>query len=58
MIKTDAIKVISEMDDNVTMDDIMYRLYILGKYEKATEDIRNGRLYTSSEVREALKSGR
>jgi hypothetical protein len=54
MAKTEAINLISNMDDNVSFDDIMYQLYIFDKHNKAMNDIENGRLYTSQEVKNSL----
>ena len=54
MSKTEVINLISQMEDDVSMDDIMYRLYILDKHNKAMNDIENGRLYTSQSIRNSF----
>jgi hypothetical protein len=54
MDKIEVIKLISNMDDNVSLDDIMYQLYIFDKHNKAMNDIENGRLYTSQEIKNSL----
>ena len=54
MVKTEAIDLITNMDDNSTINDIMYHLYIWDKHTKAMEDVENGRLYTSQEIRKSL----
>ena len=54
MVKMEAIELISNMEDNVSFNDIMYQLYILDKHYKAMNDIENGRLYTSQEIRKSL----
>lgn len=54
MVKDDALKLISNMEDTASLNDIMYQLYILSKHNKAMDDIDNGRLYTSKDIRESL----
>jgi hypothetical protein len=54
MVKEAAVKLISNMDENVSMGDIMYRLYVLDKHQKAMGDIKNGRVYTSQNVRSSI----
>ena len=51
MLKQNAIDTISSLPDNASLEDIMYRLYILDKHEKALGDISNNRVYSTEEVR-------
>ncbi|MCL1917777.1 MAG: hypothetical protein FWG14_05610 [Peptococcaceae bacterium] len=55
MVKEEALKLISNMADNVSLDEIMYQLFILDKHNKATEDITKGRLHTSEDIRKSLE---
>jgi predicted transcriptional regulator len=37
-------------EESVEMDEVLYRLYLLGKLEAAEEDVRAGRVLTQEEV--------
>lgn len=50
MVKQEVLKLIGNMSEDVSIDEIMYKLYILEKHNKALSDIHNGRVYTSDEV--------
>ena len=54
MVKEEALKLISNMADNVSLDEIMYQLFILDKHNKAMEDIKNGRLHTKFTTNSAV----
>ena len=54
MIKQDVINTINALPDDVTMAEVMYRLYILDKHYKALEDIDVNKIYTKAEVREGI----
>ena len=54
MLKQNAINTISSLPDNASLEDIMYRLYILGKHEKALNDVRSNRVYSAEEVRKSI----
>ena len=54
MVKQSVIGVINEMSDNFTVDEVMYRLYILNNHEKAMQDIENGNVYSTDDVRRIL----
>jgi len=41
-LKQEAIKTISQLPDNVDMEEIMNRLYVLDKIQKGQEDIKQG----------------
>jgi len=58
MAKSEAVKLISGMDENSSMDDIMYRLYVLDKHHKAMRDIKNGYVFTSQNVKNSLGASR
>ena len=52
--KSEALTLIDSMDDNSSMDDIMYKLYVLDKHHKALREIQGGQIYTTQEVRKSL----
>ena len=54
MVKNEVVKLISAMDENSSLGDIMYRLYVLDKHHKAMNDIKAGRVFTSQSVRRAM----
>ena len=54
MLKQDVINTINALPDDITIADVMYRLYILDKHNKALADIKADRVYSTSEVRESI----
>jgi predicted transcriptional regulator len=48
--KQDAIKAIEQLPDNVAMDEIVYRLYVLNKVRQGMQDLEAGRLISSEEL--------
>ena len=50
--------VISGLPDDCTMDDFRYRLYLHRKMEASERAIEEGRVHTSEEVAEIIKSWR
>ena len=54
IMKQNAINAISSLPENASLEDIMYRLYILGKHEKALDDISNNRVLSTEEVRQSI----
>lgn len=51
MLKQEVLDIISAMPDTATMEEIMYRLYIIDKHNKALADIDAGRVYSTDEIR-------
>ena len=51
MIKQNVIDTICALPEDVTMEQIMYCLYIMDGHNKALADIKAGRVYSSEEVR-------
>ena len=41
-LREEAINVISKLPDSASIDDIMYRLYVIDKVRKSREDIKQG----------------
>lgn len=54
MLKQEVLNTISAMPDTATMEEIMYRLYIIDKHNKALADIDAGRVYSIDEIRKGL----
>ena len=54
MVKNEAVKMISTMDENASMADIMYRLYILDKHQKAMKDIQFERVTPHHAIKNSL----
>ena len=54
MLKQDVINTINALPEDITIADVMYRLYILDKHNKAIADIKANRVYTKAEVRESI----
>ena len=48
--KQDAIEVIEQLPDNVPMDEIVYRLYVLNKVRQGMQDVEAGRSISSEEL--------
>ena len=46
MLKQQVIETIHAMPEDMSIEDIMYRLYIMGKHQKALKDIEVGRIYS------------
>ena len=55
-IKQEAIDAISKMPDQVDMDDIMYRLYVLDKIRKGRESAERGELTSIDELMKEVES--
>jgi len=55
-IKQEAIKAISSLPESATIEDIMYRLYVIDKVHEGLDDVRNGRVITSEELEKEIQS--
>jgi hypothetical protein len=45
--KQQAIAAIEQLPDNVPMDEIVYRLYVLNKVQQGLDDVKTGRVVSS-----------
>ncbi|MBP8083671.1 MAG: hypothetical protein KAZ87_10780 [Spirochaetes bacterium] len=43
-VKQEALKAISSLPDTATIEDMMYRLYVIEKVNKGLDDKKNGRV--------------
>ena len=55
-LKQEAIDAISKLPDTTTMDEIMYRLYVIDKIHAGQEDVRNGKTITTDELKKEIQS--
>ncbi len=49
-LKQEALDTIAKLPDDVGIDEIMYRLYILDKIRKGKEDVAKGRVTNAEDV--------
>lgn len=54
MLKQEVLELIEKLPDSVTMEEIMYQLYILEKHKNAMTAIENGEVLTVDEVKRLL----
>ena len=50
-IKKEVISLIEDLPDDITLDDIIYHLYVKQKLLKAKKDIAQGRTYSHEQVK-------
>ena len=53
--KKAVLRMLKNLKDNATYQDIMYELYVLEKIEQGLEDVRKGRVIPHNEVKKRLK---
>ena len=54
--KQEALETIGKLPEDVDMEEIMYRLYVLDKIRKGQEAVEQGRTLTSEELRQEIDS--
>ncbi|MBP7584415.1 MAG: hypothetical protein KBA61_10300 [Spirochaetes bacterium] len=54
--KQEAINAISKLPDSATIDDIMYRLYVIDKINRGLEAIDRGEALTIDKLRKEAES--
>jgi hypothetical protein len=52
--KDEAIQAISSLPGTASLDDIMYRLYVLDKVRKGQEAIKNGHTLTVDQLKKEM----
>ncbi|MCI9177430.1 MAG: hypothetical protein HFJ28_02380 [Clostridia bacterium] len=55
MMKELALKVISELPDNVSIDDIIEALYLRLKIEKGLQDIEEGNIISHEQMKKEVE---
>jgi predicted transcriptional regulator len=54
--KQDAIHAIERLPDDVPLDEIVYRLYVLNKVQQGLQDIDAGRTIRSEELAQEIEA--
>ncbi len=55
-LKQKAIESISKLPDDASLEDMMYRLYVIDKVEKGMEELRDGSIVTSEDLQKEIDS--
>ncbi len=55
-LREEAINVISKLPDSASIDDIMYRLYVIDKVRKGREAIKQGDSISIEELKGEMES--
>jgi hypothetical protein len=55
-LKSEAIKAISSIHDTATIDDIMYRLFVIDKVRKAQASVGEGEVISVEELMDEINS--
>ena len=53
--KQDALDAINRLPDDVPLDEIVYRLYVLNKTHQGMQDIEAGRVISSDELAKEIE---
>ena len=56
MSKQEIQKIIYTLPEDVSIEDVMYRLYVLEKHENAMRDIREGDVFSAKDTRASVLS--
>lgn len=54
VLKSEIEKILKELPDEVDVEEMMYRLYLLQKIQSGEADIREGRTFSHSEAMKRL----
>lgn len=49
-LKQEVLEKISELPEDATFDDMMYKMYLISKIKSGQQDIKEGRYYSHEEV--------
>jgi hypothetical protein len=55
-LKQEAIKVISALPENVDIEEIMYKLYVIDKVKKGESAVREGKTISSEDLKKEIAS--
>jgi predicted transcriptional regulator len=56
-IRDEARKLVEQMPDDASWDDVLYQVYVRQSIEAGLKDIREGRVVSSEEVQRSLGIG-
>lgn len=54
--RQDALHTIEQLPDDVPLDEIVYRLYVLGKVQQGVKDIDAGRTVSTDELAREIEA--
>jgi len=54
-IKEEVISLIKKLPDDITLDEIMYHLYVKQRISEGLQDIEKGKVYSLEEIKEMSK---
>lgn len=55
-VKEEAIQALSSLPDNVEIEEMMYRLYVLEKIHQGEQDILEGRVISNEQLLKEIES--
>ena len=55
-LKQDALDAISKLPDSASIDDIMYRLYVIDKVKKGQRAVENGETLSVNDLKKEIES--
>lgn len=55
-LKQEVIDAIQAMPEDAELDDIMYRVYVLDKIRQGQQDVREGKVFTSEELKKEIQT--
>ena len=53
-VKQEARRLVEQLPDDATWDDLLYQIYVRQSVEAGLEDIRKGRTVTTAELKQRL----
>jgi hypothetical protein len=57
-VKEETIRLIKELPDSSTFEEIQYHLYVRQKIQRGIEDIEDGNVYTQAEMEKRMAKWR
>jgi len=54
-LKDEVLKAIASLPDDVPIDEIMYRIYVIDKIRKGQKDVREGRVLSTDELKKEIE---
>lgn len=54
MSKQELLKLINDLPNDVSVEDLMYRLYIIERHNRAMTDIQNGDVLSADELKASI----
>ena len=56
--KEETIRLLKELPDNSTFEEIQYHLYVRQKIQRGIEDIEDGRIYSQEDMEKRMEKWR